>query len=221
MSAHATAVADVFRDYLLANGVSEPEILARLRRETAAMPMAIMQISPEQGCFMALLTELLGVRRYLEIGTFTGYSSLAVALAMPPGGRITALDVSEEWTAVARRYWREAGVEDRIDLRLAPALDSLDALLAEGQAGRYDFAFIDADKTGYPAYYERSLALLRPGGVIAVDNAFHMGAVVDPAKVVRGDTAVIHDLNRRIAADPRVSHCLLPVGDGLHLARKR
>ena len=114
MSAHATAVADVFRDYLLANGVSEPEILARLRRETAAMPMAIMQISPEQGCFMALLTELLGVRRYLEIGTFTGYSSLAVALAMPPGGRITALDVSEEWTAVARRYWREAGVEDRI-----------------------------------------------------------------------------------------------------------
>ena len=162
--------------YLVKHGVREPEILARLRDETALIPQHNMQIAPEQGALLALLVELTGAKRCLEIGTFTGYSSLIVALAMPPDGTIVCCDVSEEWTAVARRYWAEAGVADRVDLRLAPALETLDALLADGAADTFDFAFIDANKVDYPDYHERVVQLLRPGGLAAYDNVLWSGA---------------------------------------------
>jgi len=169
---------------------------------------------------MALLVELTGARRCLEVGTFTGYSALAVALRLPPDGRLTCCDLSEEWTSVARRYWEEAGVADRIELRLGPARDTLDALLAGGAAGSYDFAFIDADKQNYITYYEQALRLLRPGGLVAIDNVFWSGRVVKPAA---GDTdvAAIVELNRLIADDERVSVSMVPIADGLTLARKR
>jgi caffeoyl-CoA O-methyltransferase len=179
-----------------------------------------MQISPEQGQFMALLVELIGARRILEVGTFTGYSALAVALALPPDGRVITCDINEEMTAIARRYWAEAGVADKIDLRLAPAIDTLDELLAEGQAGQFDFAFIDADKTNYLAYYERTLELLRSGGLIAIDNVLWNGAVADPERQ-DDDTSAIRALNEAVHADDRVSLSLLPISDGLTLARKR
>jgi len=182
--------------------------------------MAQMQIGPEQGQFMALLVELMGARNALEIGTFTGYSALAVALALPEGGRLVACDISEEWTAVGRRYWEEAGVAHKIDLRLAPALETLDALLTEGRAGAFDFAFIDADKEGYDAYYERSLELVRTGGLIAFDNTLWGGKVVDPT-ATDVDTEAIRAINTKLAGDERVTLSLLPVGDGLTLARKR
>ena len=207
-------------DYAVQVGVREPEVLGRLRRETAAMPSAAMQISPDQGQFMALLVKLLEMRKILEIGVFTGYSSLVMALALPAGGRITALDVSREWTAVARRYWQEAGVTERIDLRLAPALDSLEALLAGSAGGSYDFAFIDADKEHYPHYYEASLELVRPGGLIGIDNAFHMGRVAEPDRAT-AETAIIDRLNRQIYQDERVDISLTSIGDGLMLCRKR
>ena len=206
--------------YMLEVGVREPDILARLRAETEPLPLSIMQISPDQGAFMAMLVKLLDMRRILEIGVFTGYSSLAMALALADDGRITALDVSEEWTAIARRYWREAGVADKIDLRLAPALDSLDRLLEQGEAETYDFAFIDADKENYPHYYERSLQLVRPGGLIAIDNAFHLGRVVDPARA-NAETSVIDRLNRAIRDDDRVDIAMTPIGDGIMFCRRR
>ncbi|MCG8691761.1 MAG: class I SAM-dependent methyltransferase [Minwuiales bacterium] len=206
--------------YMLEVGVREPDILARLRAETEPLPLSIMQISPDQGAFMAMLVKLLDMRRILEIGVFTGYSSLAMALALPDDGRITALDVSEEWTAIARRYWREAGVADKIDLQLAPALDSLDSLLEQGEAETYDFAFIDADKENYPHYYERSLQLVRPGGLIAIDNAFHLGRVVDPARG-NAETPVIDRLNRAIRDDDRVDIAMTPIGDGIMFCRRR
>ncbi len=206
--------------YAVRVGVREVDVLARLRAETAELPFAAMQISPDQGQFMALLVKLLAMRRILEIGVFTGYSSLVMALALPADGRITALDISEEWTGVAARYWREAGVAERIDLRLAPAAQSLEALLAGGAADSYDFAFIDADKENYPDYYEKSLALVRPGGLIGLDNAFHMGRVAEPDRATP-DTAIIDRLNRRIHDDPRVDISLTPIGDGLMLCRKR
>jgi len=220
MASRPTATDARFRDYVLQVGVREPEALARLREETRALPLAGMQIGPEQGALMALLVELLPVRRYLEVGVFTGYSSLAVALAMPSEGRITALDVSEEWTSVARRHWAEAGVAERIDLRLGPALDSLDRLLADGRAGTYDMAFVDADKTNYPAYYERALTLVRTGGLVCVDNTFGMGGILEPQRY-SAEVATIDALNRRIHADERVTLCQLPIGDGLTLCRKR
>lgn len=206
--------------YLVSTTVREPAVLADLRKETAALPMAVMQIAPEQGQFMALLVEMLGARRVLEIGTFTGYSSLSMALALPPGGRIVACDISEEYTAMARRYWARAGVQDRIELRLGPAVETLDALLRAGNAGSFDFIFIDADKTNYGVYYERGLELLRPGGVMAVDNMLWGGAVIDPAKN-DADTIAIRALNERARADERVTISLVPIGDGLLLARKR
>ena len=184
------------------------------------MPMGQMQIAPEQGQFMALLVELIGAKRTLEVGVFTGYSSLCVALALPPGGRIVACDSSEEWTAVARRYWREAGVDGKIDLRLGPAVETLDSLLAAGEAGRFDFAFIDADKTEYADYYERILELLRPGGLVAVDNVLWSGSVADPAKS-DDDTVAIRAFNEKLLGDERVSLSLVPIADGLTLARKR
>jgi predicted O-methyltransferase YrrM len=192
----------------------------RLRRETAAMPMGLMQIGADQGAFFSLLVRLTGAKRALEIGTFTGYSALAVAAALPDDGRLTACDVNAEWTAVARRYWEQAGVSRKVDLRLGPALDTLAALKREGASGSYDFAFIDADKTGYDAYYEACLELLRPGGLIALDNMLWGGAVADPS-VRDADTRALRALNLKVRDDARVESCLLTVGDGVMLVRKK
>jgi len=206
--------------YLQSVSLREPPLLAHLREETAALPNARMQVAPEQGQFMALLVELTGARRCLEIGVFTGYSALWVASALPPDGRLVACDVSAEWTAVARRYWEAAGVRERIDLRLAPALETLDGLLAAGAAGSFDLAFIDADKANYDAYYEACLELLRGGGLMLIDNVLWSGRVADPA-VEDEDTAAIRALNGKIHTDQRVSISMLPVADGLTLALKR
>lgn len=220
MTGRRLQITDEIHRYLIDHSVREPEVLARLRAVTAGMPLAQMQIGPEQGQFMALLARLIGAKRCIEIGVFTGYSSLAVALALPEDGRILACDVSEEWTAVARRFWREAGVEQKIELKLQPATRILEALLAAGESGRYDFAFIDADKPSYDAYYELLLKLLRPGGLIAIDNTLWSGQVADPDD--RDPNAVaLRALNDKLHRDERVDLSLLPVGDGLTLARKR
>ena len=211
---------DRIYEYLQAVSLREHDALRRLREETAAMSEANMQIAPEQGQLMALLVQLLGAKRTLEVGVFTGYSSLAVALALPADGRVVACDVSEEWTRIARRYWQEAGVAGKIDLRLAPALDTLDRLLRDGQAGSFDFAFIDADKSNYDAYYERALELVRAGGLVCIDNVLWSGRVADPAAEDE-DTAAIRALNRKLHGDERVDLSLLPLADGITLARKR
>jgi caffeoyl-CoA O-methyltransferase len=220
MSSRTLELTDRLYDYLLRTSLREPPLLAELRAETAGLPMAGMQISPEQGQFMALLVETIGARRTIEVGTFTGYSALCVALALPADGKVVACDVSEEYTAVARRYWSRAGVAAKIELRLAPALDTLGKLLAEGAAGNFDFAFIDADKREYDGYYEAILKLLRPGGLVAIDNVLWSGAVADPAKQ-DDDTRAIRALNEKLKADTRISLSLLTIGDGLTLARKR
>jgi predicted O-methyltransferase YrrM len=220
MSATTLAVTDAIRDYLLAVTVREPPLLVRLREETQRLPSGGMQISPEQGRFMAFRGELLGVRRYLEVGVFTGYSSLSVALAMPPDGRIVACDRSEEWTSVARRYWREAGVLEKVELRLGYALDTLDEVLALGGRGTFDFVFVDADKESALEYYERGLELLRKGGLFAFDNALWGGRVADPSNN-DASTLGVRALNARASNDPRVSATLVPIGDGLLLATKR
>lgn len=220
MSTKTLTLDERLYEYLLRHSLRETPALARLRAETATHPHVNMQIAPEQGQFMALLVRLIGARRTLEVGVFTGYSALAVALALPPDGRVTACDVSEEFTAVARRYWGEAGVNQKIDLRLAPAADTLAALLAEGRAGSYDFAFIDADKEGYDTYYERTLELLRPGGLVVIDNVLWSGDVADPDKS-GPELDAIRQLNRKLHGDERVDLALLPVADGLTLARKR
>jgi caffeoyl-CoA O-methyltransferase len=206
--------------YLLDVGVREPDLLRQLRDETAAMPEHDMQIAPEQGALMALLVELTGARRCLEVGTFTGYSSLSVALALPADGRLVCIDLSREWTDVARRYWAQAGVADKIELRLGPALDTLDAMVAEGQAGTFDFAFLDADKDNYPAYADRILTLLRRGGLMAIDNVFWGGEVADP-EVDDASVRGIRVLNQMLASDEHVSLAMVPIADGLTLARKR
>jgi predicted O-methyltransferase YrrM len=222
MSNRTIQVTDDLYEYLLSVSSREPDVLRRLREETAAATgdRFRMQISPEQGQFMQLLARLTGARRALEVGVFTGYSSLAVALAMPDDGRLVACDVSEEWTSIARRYWAEAGVAGKIDLRLAPATETLAGLVAAGEAGTYDFAFVDADKGNYATYYERALELLRPGGLIAVDNTLWSGRVADPS-VDDPDTAAIRAFNETVHRDERVDLSLLPVGDGLTLALKR
>jgi predicted O-methyltransferase YrrM len=220
MSNRSIGLDESLQQYLLAASLREPPVLAQLRAETAGHPEVNMQIAPEQGQFMALLVRLLGATRCIEVGVFTGYSSLAVALAMPPTGRLIACDISEEYTAVARRYWAAAGVAGKIELRLAPALQTLDTLLAEGRAGGFDFGFIDADKGGYAAYYERLLELLRPGGLIAVDNTLWSGDVADPGNQ-DPDTVAIRKFNEKLKCDERVDLALLPIGDGLTLARKR
>jgi predicted O-methyltransferase YrrM len=207
-------------DYVGRVTLREPEFLRRLRDETSSHPYASMQISAEQGQFMGLLIHLLAARRTLEIGVFTGYSSLAVALALPDDGRIIACDISEEWTSIARRYWREAGVERKIDLRLGPALKTLDDLIAQGQGGRFDFAFIDADKGNYINYYERALVLVRPGGLIAIDNVLWDGKVIDPS-VNDADTRAIRAFNESLHDDERVWLSMLPIRDGLTLACKK
>jgi len=212
-------VDDALYQYLMDQSIREHPAQAALRAATAAHPHAGMQISPEQGQFMALLVKLLGVRRAIEIGVFTGYSALTVALALPDEGRLLACDISDEYTRVGRPYWADAGVAHKIELRLAPAIETLDAQLAAGAAGQFDFAFIDADKAGYDAYYERCLQLLRTGGLIAIDNTLWSGAVARPAK--DADTAALQRLNTKLHGDPRIDLSLLPIGDGLTLARKR
>ena len=220
MSNRTIDLTDDLYDYLLQVSLREPPLLARLREATKAVPFAAMQISPEQGQFMRLLVELIGARRTLEVGTYTGYSALSVALSLPPDGQVVACDISDEYTSVGRPYWAEAGVAEKIDLRLGPAAETLDALIAEGGAGRFDFAFIDADKTNYLKYYEQALVLVRQGGLIAIDNVLWNGAVVDLADE-SDDTLAIRALNAKLADDARVSLSLVPIGDGLTLARKR
>jgi predicted O-methyltransferase YrrM len=196
----------------------EDPLLAELRAETAALPLARMQIAVEQGLFMGMLVRMLAAERCLEVGVFTGYSSLCVARALPQGGRLVACDVSEEWTAIARRFWKRAGVAERIDLRIGPGAETLRGLIDGGEAGRFDFAFLDADKEGQSAYYEQCLTLLRRGGVVAIDNAFLGGDVVGARK---GTAAQVRALTERLFTDGRVDPSLLPIGDGLLLARKR
>ena len=207
-------------DYLLEVSLRESEVQRRLRAETESVPMALMQVPPEEAQLLALLVELIDARRCLEIGVFTGYSALAVAMALPADGRLVALDKDAETAAIARRAWAEAGVAARIDLRLGDAVKTLDRLIAAGEGGTYDFAFLDADKSNYLRYWEQLLALLRPGGLIAVDNVLWGGAVID-ARRTDADTEAIRAFNRMVHDDERVSASLLPVGDGLTLAVKR
>lgn len=205
--------------YIANVGVREHPALAHCRSETAKLPNAMMQIGPDQGGFMALVAKLIGARRYLEIGTFTGYSALAVALALPADGRVVACDVSKEFTDKARGFWKEAGVENRIDLRLGPALDTLDRMIAAKEAP-FDFAFIDADKSNYDGYYERALQLVRTGGLVALDNMLWSGQVANP-EATDADTSALRALNAKIHSDERVDMVLAAIGDGVMLARKR
>lgn len=206
--------------YMLSISLREPEVLRRLREETAADEMSRMQVAPEQGQLMTLLVELTGATQALEIGVYTGYSALCIARGMPEEGRLVACDVSETWTRTARRYWREAGVEHKIDLRVAPAAVTLAGLVEQGNEGRFDFAFIDADKENYDLYYERCLQLIRPGGLIAIDNVLWGGAVIDAADR-DPDTRAIRALNKKLHSDSRVDISLVPIADGLSLVRKR
>lgn len=207
-------------EYLLSVSLRDTPLHRALRDETNRLEMGVMQISPDQGRFMALLVKLIGARRIIEIGTFTGYSALLMAEALPEEGRLIACDVSAEWTAMARRYWRQAGVDGKIELRLAPALDTLNELLGGGAAGTFDFAFIDADKLNLRNYYEHCLSLLRPGGLIAVDNVLWGGSVANPDDR-REATVAIRRFNEFVFGDDRVDLCMVPIGDGVTLARKR
>ena len=219
MSNRSLNLDDSLYRYLLEHSLRERPVQEALRAATLQLPNAGMQIAPEQGQFMALLVRLLGARRTLEVGVYTGYSALSVALALPPDGRILACDISEDYTRIARPFWEQAGVARKIELVLAPARETLDRRLAVGEAGAYDFAFIDADKTGYDAYYERCLQLLRPGGLIAIDNTLWGGSVARPAH--DADTAALQALNDKLHRDERIDLSLVPIGDGLSLARKR
>lgn len=219
MSRRTIDLDDTLYQYLLDHSLREHPAQAALREATRTHPQAQMQISPEQGQFMALLVWLMGARNTIEVGVFTGYSTLSVALALPDDGRILACDISDEYTRVGKPYWEQAGVAGKIDLQLAPALQTLDAHIAAGEAGQYDFAFIDADKSGYDGYYERCLELLRAGGLIAIDNVLWSGRVAIPAD--DEDTAALQALNDKLHRDERVDLAMLPIGDGLTLARKR
>lgn len=210
---------EVVERYVSETITRETPVQQRLRAETANLPMGMMQIGPDQGALLALLARLIGARRAIEIGTFTGYSALAVAAALPRDGKLVACDVSEAWTNIAKRYWQEAGLNNRIELHLGPAVNTLAQFLRDGSAGSFDFAFIDADKTNYDAYYESCLQLLRPGGLIAIDNVLWGGAVADPS-AHSADTEALRALNVKIRDDARVQPCLLTVGDGVMLARK-
>ncbi|MBD2195466.1 MULTISPECIES: class I SAM-dependent methyltransferase [Calothrix] len=207
-------------EYLLSISLREPELLFKLREETARHPRANMQVAPEQGQFLGFLVKLIGAKKTLELGVFTGYSSLSVALSLPADGKIIACDVSEEFTDIARRYWQAAGVADKIDLRLAPATETLDKLLSAGEAGSFDFAFIDADKENYYAYYERVLQLIRPGGLIAVDNVLWSGRAAN-ADVQDSATNAIREFNHKLHQDERIDLSLISIADGLTLAIKR
>lgn len=220
MSTRTLTLNSQIYDYLLAHSLREPAVLKGLRSYTQKMPEAGMQVSPEQGQFMALLVKLIGAKKCLEVGTFTGYSSTVVALALPEDGRVLCLDVSAKFTEKARSIWLEAGISDKITLQLGPAKDSLEQLVRDGQFGQYDFAFIDADKSNYLNYYELILDLIRPGGLVVVDNTLWGGAVADPQQN-SPDTLAIRAFNKRVHADDRVDMSLLPVGDGMTLVRKR
>ena len=219
MSSTNYLLEDKIYDYLKAVSLREPLILKRLREETAKLPMAIMQVAPDQGQFMALMAKLTGVRKAIELGVYTGYSSLAVALVLPPDGRLIACDINDDYTNIAKRYWDEAGVAEKIDLHIGPALDTLNELLAAGEAGSYDFAFIDADKVEYAEYYEQCLKLLRVGGLILVDNVFGFGKVFDDSNADDSVRAVCA-FNNKLLTDDRVDISIIPMGDGLTLARK-
>ena len=219
MANRNTPLDETLRDYLVAHTAREHPAQTGLREATRTHPHAGMQIGPEQAQFMALLVKLMGVRRAIEIGVFTGYSALTVALALPADGHLLACDISDEYTRVGRPFWDAAGVAGKIDLQLGPALATLDARIAAGEAGQYDFAFVDADKAGYDAYYERCLILLRQGGLIAIDNVLWGGSVARPAE--DADTAALQALNDKIHADQRVDLAMLPIGDGVTLAHKR
>ena len=220
MSTRTIALDDRLYSYLLDNSLRETDIQQQLRRETMQLEMASMQIAPEQGQFMALLVELMGAKRIVEVGTFTGYSALCMAQAMPKSGRLVCCDINPEWTAIGERYWRLAGVADRIDLRIAPALETLEKLIKQGGADTFDMMFIDADKTSYPDYYELGLNLVRRGGLLMFDNTLWGGSVADPGEQDE-DTVAIRELNCVLHGDKRVTLSLLPLGDGLTLARKR
>jgi predicted O-methyltransferase YrrM len=219
MSRVHTPVTDELAQYIRDVTLREPEPLRKLRDESQSHPLASMQTSPEQGQFLHLMVRVLRAKKTLEVGVFMGYSSTWVALALPADGKIVACDVSEEYTSRARQTWREAGVEGKIDLRIAPALETLDGLIAAGQSGTFDFAFIDADKTNYGNYYERALALLRPGGLVAIDNVLWDGKVIDPADRDK-DTEAIRAFNRKLRDDTRVAISMATMGDGLTLACK-
>ncbi len=220
MSNRTITMNDQLYDYLLNVSVRESELLRRLRIETEQDPMSRMQIGPEQGQFMALMVRLLSAKRIIEVGVFTGYSSLCMAGALPEDGRIIACDMSEKWTGVARRYWKEARVEQKIDLRIAPALDTLNALINDGQTSSFDLVFIDADKENYSAYYECALRLLRTGGMILIDNTLWGGNVAMPEKN-DPETSAIRELNSRLKTDDRIELSLVPIGDGLTMALKK
>ena len=220
MSSRNGFIEEHIYSYILDNSLRDQPLLAQLRQETGQMPMGMMQISPDQGQFMGLLVKLVGARKIVEVGTFTGYSSTVMAQALPADGRLVACDVSDEYTQVARRYWAEAGVDDRIELRLGPGAESLDGLLTEGGGGTFDMAFIDADKTNYGVYYEKCLELMRRGGLILIDNVLWGGRPADAAEDGE-DTVAIRALNAALHQDERIDVSLLPVGDGLTLARKR
>lgn len=219
MSTGTIVLDNQLRDYLLNVSVKEPEVLRDLRKKTENLEFARMQISPEQGSFMAFLIGIINGKRTLDIGVFTGYSSLVVALALPEDGYVTACDINIEWTDIARKYWKLAQVEDKIDLRIAPALETLDELLTDGCGGTYDFSFIDADKINYQEYYERSLELVRSGGLIAIDNVLWGGSVIDDS-IQDSSTKAIREFNENLSSDPRVSISMVPIGDGLTLACK-
>ncbi len=219
MSSKTINLNDSLLHYIQSVSVQESEVLKQLRAETAKQPMAVMQIAPEQGQFMSLLVQLLNAKKTLEIGVFTGYSALIVALALPPDGQVIACDINKEYTAIAQQFWQQAGVAEKIDLRIAPALETLDKLIAENHSNTFDFAFIDADKSNYSNYYEKALQLVRPGGVIAIDNVLWSGRVADP-EVQDNRTQKIREFNQNLAQDSRVKISLLPLADGLTLALK-
>jgi predicted O-methyltransferase YrrM len=216
----AIGLSQELREYVVRHGIREHPVLTGLREENQRERAGSMQVAPEEGALLALLVRLMGARRVLEVGTYTGYSSTAIALALPPDGRIVCCDVSREWTDIARAAWADAGVADRVDLRLGPAAETLDALLAAGEAGTFDLAFIDADKSGYDDYYERALRLVRSGGLIAIDNVLWSGRVADPS-VQDDDTRAIRALNEKVASDERVDPVMTSVADGLTLALVR
>ena len=220
MSKRTLNLTEPLYEYLLSVSLRETDVMKALREETRRLPMAMMQISPEQGQFMRLLIKLMGAQRAIEVGTFTGYSALAVASALPNDGKLICCDIDRDWTSIARRYWRKAGVDHKIDLHLAPALETLQGLVESGQQGRIDFAFIDADKENYLKYYEQCLTLIRPGGLIAIDNTLWDGDVINQSNQTP-ETVAIRAFNQAIAKDARVEISLLPIADGLTLARKR
>ena len=220
MSSNTIVVNDQIDEYLVSHVRPESDAALALRQATEPMPMAVMQISPLQGAFMAWLVQFMQVKNAIEVGTFTGYSALCVAEALPDDGKIICCDVSDEWTSIGREYWQRAGVAHKIDLQLRPAVETLDALIADGRKGEFDFAFIDADKPNYDNYYERCLKLLRVGGVIAVDNVLWNGMVAEPS-IQEESTLAIRALNDKIVDDTRVHNVMLPIGDGLTLATKR